>query len=229
MPRETLSDMVSFGTISVMELSVIDIAAATGTTPQYVRRAIAAGDLKALRRVGRTILVDDLAAQAWDRGRGQGRRWSNEVRRAAFDLLETAATEWLSSSERSRLRARLRTATARQLAHLSGGLSGSWGRYRRSSHDSQLVDLVPIGLSPSEFMTVGLTAGDTPVALFATRSLEDFELDNDVVLDASGELGIVERNEVGGRTRAMLDTYLLGGARESFAAGSRLEEIARAL
>ena len=49
-----------------MELTVAQVAAATGVTPQYVRRAIAAGDLPALRQVGRTVIVDDLAVQVWE-------------------------------------------------------------------------------------------------------------------------------------------------------------------
>ncbi len=60
-------------------------------------------------------------------------------------------------------------------------------------------------------------------------SLDDTELENDVVLDASGELVVLERLENDGRTRALLDVYLLGGARESAAAAALIESAAHGL
>lgn len=211
-----------------MELTVAQVANTTGTSPQYVRRAIAAGELAALRRIGRTVILDDLAVQAWDRSRARGRRWSEDVRRAAFDLLDAGTTQRLSSSERSRLRSRMRTATARDLAHLAGALGGGWARYRRNA-DGHLEGAAVAGLLPADLERLGLTAGNSRMALVTTPNLTDFELDNNVTLDASGDLGVVERDEAGGRARALLDTYLLGSSRESNAAAAAIEEIAHAL
>lgn len=212
-----------------MELTVAQVSAAKGVTPQYVRRAISSGDLVALRQVGPTVIVDDLAVQVWDRSRARGRRWTDEVRNAAFELLDEGGTARLSSSERSRLRANLRGIQARNLAHLAGGLGGGWARYRRTAESDGLVEVNEIGLTPAELADLGLTGGVLPIRFVSTASLEDFELDNSVVLDAFGDVGVVERTDVGGRTRALLDTYLLGGARESAVAAAEIERMARAL
>lgn len=210
-----------------MELTVAQVASATGTSPQYVRRAIAAGDLAALRQVGRTVILDDLAVQAWDRSRAPGRRWVPEVRCAAFELLDVGATSRLSASDRSRLRAKLRGMEARQIAHLSGGVGGGWGRYRRGVSRAELRDVEPVAVVAGA--ELGIVGGDRRVTWFATGNLDDFELDNDVVLDASGELVVLQRVENGGRTRSLLDIYLLGSARESAAAAALIEGAAHGL
>ena len=61
---------------------------------------------------------------------------------------------------------------------------------------------------------------------FAYPNIFDrFELDHDVTLDADGNLGVVQRPGIDERTaRILLDTYLLGDARQSAAAASALEE-----
>lgn len=209
-----------------MDLTIGQLAASTGTSRQYVGRAIASGDLAALREVGETVIIDDLAAQAWDRTRARGRRWTDEVRRAAFDLLNTGATDRLSSSERSRLRANLRTISAGRLAHLAGGLGGAWARYRVESADRSFRGA---SRTASVDGLRGLVVDDAFMTFLVTEDLDDFELDNDVLLDASGNVGVVERTEVGGRIREFLDTNLLAGARDSAAAAARIEEVAHAL
>lgn len=204
-------------------------AGAGGATPQYVRRAIAAGDLAALRRVGQTVILDDLAVQVWDRSRSRGRRWSPDVRRAAFALLDRETANRLTSSDQSRLRAKLRAMDARQIAHRAGGVGGGWGRYRRGASRVELRGVDPIGVVPNDQVVMGLVGDGPHVTWLATGSLDDFELDNDVVLDASGELVVLERAENGGRIRSLLDTYLLGSARESAAASALIEGAAREL
>ncbi len=210
-----------------MELTAVQVAAATGVTPQYVRRAIAARDLAALRQVGQTVIVDDLAVQVWHRSRARGRRWTPEVRRAAFELLDCGTTGFLASADRSRLRRRLRAMDARQIAHNSGGLDGGWGRYRQGPSQSRLRGAEPIGVV--DHATMGLLGGRPAMTWLATASLDDFELNNDVVLDASGELVVLERGENDGRTRALLDVYLLGSTRESAAAAALIESAAHGL
>lgn len=61
---------------------------------------------------------------------------------------------------------------------------------------------------------------------FAYPNIFDrFELDHDVTLDADGNLGVVQRPGADERiARILLDTYLLGDARQSAAAASALEE-----
>lgn len=63
-----------------------------------------------------------------------------------------------------------------------------------------------------------------------TDNLDDWELEHDAILDADGPVGVVERTTGDSRpVRVLLDCYLLGDARISAAAGTRLEERAHAL
>lgn len=103
------------------------------------------GALSGHRRHGRTVTVDDLAAQAWSRSLGRGRVWTARTRTVALDLLSGGQTTEMSSSERSRLRARLRTMSTTQIAHTAGGL-GAWARYRGIATD----DMTRIGPSAAD-------------------------------------------------------------------------------
>ena len=212
--------------ISVMELAVADVARAQGVTDRHVRQAVSTGALCALRRVGQTVIIDDLAAQAWGRSRARGRVWTGQVRAAALEILEHNETRRLSSSERSRLRSTLREMGVSELAHRAGGLGGWWGRYR-ALRDGQLRGARRMGPSSPELPRLGLVGVDPYVTFYEVDSLDEFELDNEVMLDASGELGVVEREPQSGATRALLDTYLLGSTRESSAAGAALEAMLR--
>ena len=63
-----------------------------------------------------------------------------------------------------------------------------------------------------------------------TEDLGRLELAHDVTLDADGNLGVVERPVSDVRTaRVLLDSYLLGDARMSAAAGTALEDRAHGL
>ena len=203
-----------------MELTVAQTAALTHTDVQLVRRAIRDGLLAALRRIGQTTVIDDIAATAWKRAVARGRLWTDDVREAALDLASTGKTERLSSSERSRLRARLRTITAAEFAHAAGGLGGAWGRYAATSHDLG----TPIGPDAVDLSTLGIVEGDVGIHFACVDDLDAFELHNDVRLDAYGNLCVVERPADDRSARILLDTYLFGGSRESAAAAAALQE-----
>lgn len=209
--------------ISVMELTVSEAAHQFGRSDRFVQQAINDGRLAGHRRLGRQVTVDDIAARAWARALGRGRVWAPETAAAALDLLENGETTRLSSSERSRLRSRLRSMSAQQIAHATGGV-GVWARYRGTTPvDADSIG--PSAVAPSE---LGLVGGNDWMAFVRTDRLDSFELDHDVVLDADGNLGVVERNRRDDRqARALLDTYLLGDARQSAAAGDALEDRAR--
>ena len=163
--------------------------------------------------------MDDLAVQAWSRALGRGRRWTEQVREAALDLLSTGRTDRLSASERSRLRSRLRGMSTTDIAHAAGGL-GAWARYRGKSPIG-LVRIGPSAADPGEF---GIVPGEGWLTFLQTDDLDRFEIDQDVILDADGNVGVVERSTVDDRVaRILLDTYLLGDARQSAAAAAELE------
>ena len=126
-PASTLDIMLRFHEHMCMELTVAQIAGQHGRTPRFVQQAVRSGDLSALRLMGRLAVMDDLAATAWARSLARGRRWSVDVRDVALDLLSTGRTDRLSSSERSRLRSRLRGMSAAGDG-ACGGRSGRDGR-----------------------------------------------------------------------------------------------------
>jgi hypothetical protein len=171
-----------------------------------------------LRLVGRVVVMDDMAATAWARSLARGRRWSGEVCDAALDLLSTGRTDRLSSSERSRLRSRLRGMSAAAMAHAAGGL-GEWARYRVTG----VPDLPRVGPSAVDQAGLGIVAGGGWVTFVETGDLGLLEFEQDVILDADGNLGVLERPRSDPRlARVLLDTYLLGDARLSAAAATEL-------
>lgn len=209
-----------------MELTVARAASQHGRTERFVQLALQRGDLPGLRRVGRATVFDDVAATAWSRSLARGRRWSPEVASAALDMLSHGRTERLSSSERSRLRARLRSMSAQEIAHAAGGLGRGWGRYRVS----RIPGLDRVGPSRVDQSELGILPGRAWMTFAQTEDLDAFELETDSLLDADGNLGMVERPSVDDRiARVLLDTYLLGDVRLSAAAATELEARAHAL
>lgn len=206
-----------------MELTVAHVARQEGRTERFVQQAIQSRRLQGHRRHGRMATVDDLAARAWARSLARGRFWSAEIRDAALDLLSDGRTDRASSSERSRLRAKLRAMPVAQIAHAAGGL-GEWARYRGLAPD----ELPRVGPSLVDAAALGVVPGQDWLVFLQTPDLDSFELAHDVTLDADGNLGVIERRSVDNRiARVLLDTYLLGDARLSAAAGAELERRAR--
>jgi hypothetical protein len=109
--------------------------------------------------------------------------------------------------------------SATDMAHAAGGL-GAWARYRGKA-PTGLVRVGPSAANPSE---LGIVPGEGWLSFVQTDDLDRFELDQDVILDADGNIGVIERSGVDDRVaRILLDTYLLGDARQSAAAASELE------
>jgi hypothetical protein len=108
------------------------------------------------------------------------------------------------------------------MAHAAGGL-GTWARYRGTS----AIGLVRVGPSAANTGEPGIVPGQGWLTFLQTDDLERFEIDQDVILDADGNIGVIERSRVDDRTaRILLDTYLLGDARQSAAAAAELERSA---
>ena len=109
--------------------------------------------------------------------------------------------------------------SATDMAHAAGGL-GTWARYRGTTE----IGLVRVGPSAADTGELGIVPGQGWLTFVQTDDLDRFEIDQDVILDADGNLGVIERSTVDNRTaRILLDTYLLGDARQSAAAAAELE------
>jgi len=109
--------------------------------------------------------------------------------------------------------------SATDMAHATGGL-GAWARYRGTA-PTGVVRIGPSAANPSE---LGIVAGEGWLTFVQTDDLDRFEMDQDVILDADGNVGVLERSRVDDRVaRILLDTYLLGDARQSAAGAAELE------
>jgi hypothetical protein len=202
-----------------MEMTVAQVARQHSRSDRFVQQALRSGALPRHRVFGRATSVDDVAAQAWSRALGRGRRWTNQVREAALDLLSTGRTDRLAASERSRLRSRLRLMQATDMAHAAGGL-GAWARYRGNS----AIGLVRIGPSAATAGELGIVPGEGWLTFLQTDDLDRFEIDQHMILDADGNIGVIERSTDDDRVaRILLDTYLLGDVRQSAAAAAELQ------
>ncbi len=206
-----------------MELDVTDAARIAGVSQRTVQRALSDGRLGMARTLGRQTTTDDLAVQAWIRTTSRGRKWSGRTLDAGIDLLSGGRGESVSSSERSRLRARLRQMDARQIA--SSAWVGTWARYR----DLGGADAQPIGSSAADPASLGMVPGESWARFADVPDLDEFEASQPVVADPDGDLVVIERRHDDRRARVLVDTYVLGDARESTAAARQLMAVVDAL
>lgn len=95
---------------------------------RQVLSQVHAGRLVLSRTVGRSFLIDSASVTALQQGRGRGRRWDEPTTWAALEILQTGSTRRLETSQRSRLKHRLRSGmSVPQLLHQASGR----GRLRR--------------------------------------------------------------------------------------------------
>lgn len=200
-----------------MELGVADVALMSGRSERAVQLAVRGGVLPVLRQVGRSSVMDDVAALAWMRAQGMGRVWSARMRNAALILLDgQRPVEGVQGSELSRLRRRLSGMTAAEFAHAAGGLGGGWGRYRRTGRGPL------VGATSVPWVDEGIV-GRAARRLLQVEDLGEFELRSPVVLDADGDLLAIEREGAVTLARRLVDTYLVGDSRASQAAAVEIE------
>ncbi len=195
----------------------------TGVSVRSLQRGVQSGRLEASRRIGNQLLVDDIALAMWERSRGRGRRWSDSTVQVALDLLDHGETSSTTDAlVLSRLQARLQSITIPQLAYLLGGIGGRWNRYR--SADPRLNHLLTlIGPSKIDAQQLGIAHTGGWMTFAETDDVSDLEFDLELIEDPSGNVGLVQRTATAGPTRTLLDTFLLGDARESLLARQMLE------
>lgn len=209
--------------VMCMELTAADAAEIAGVSLRTVQRALADGSLGMARVFGRQVTTDDLAVQAWIRTTSPGRKWSMRTREAGMDLMSGGRGEAVTSSERSRLRSALRRMTVRQIA--ASSWVGTWSRYRTLGD----VDVQFIGPSVVDLAALGLVAGEPWMRFAEVVDLDQFEAKQPVTADPDGDLVVIERSHDNRLTRQLVDTYVLGDARESAAAANELAAVAHAL
>lgn len=193
-----------------------DAARVAGVSPRTAQRALSDGRLGMARTVGRQTTTDDLATLAWMRTKSRGRKWSVRTLNAALDLMSGGDGRTISPSERSRLRSLLRTMDARQIA--SSAWVGTWSRYRTLGE----VEAQPIGPSAIDPSSLGIVPGQSWVRFVDVPDLDRFEASQPVIADPDGDFVVIERPHDARLARTLIDTYVLGDARESAAAARKL-------
>jgi len=191
-----------------MHLSTSQAATELGVTARQVRRTVASGRIVAAR-YGNSHAFSQRQVQALERTAHRGRNWTDTVQKAALDLLATGKTTELSSTERSRLKHRIRSLDAGALAGqiLRGRVS-----LRRAASDEAKSRFVSVLASE-----LGLSAGGglgILVAHDASRASRRAHLG----LDDSGDIAVVEGDEVHRKALEALALYAYGDARECSAA-----------
>jgi hypothetical protein len=202
-----------------MPLSTAQAAAELGVSARQVRRAAVSGRIVAAR-AGAAHAFSERQVQALERTAHRGRDWSTITQRAALDLLATGKTLELSSSERSRLKQRIRNS---QVGALAGQILRGRVSLRRAVSDEakkyfRLQLAGELGLSASGGLAV-LVAED------ATRAARQARLG----LDDSGDIAVVEGSETHARVLEALALCTYGDVRECPAAAIWLAAAQKAI
>lgn len=196
-----------------MHLSTTQAATELGVTPRQVRRAVVTGRIVATK-YGSSHAFSQCQVLALERTAHRGRNWTVAVQMAALDLLASKKTSdltnaALSSSERSRLKQRIRSM---DVGALAGQLLRGRVSLRRAASDEAKSRFVAALASE-----LGLSAGGglgVLVAQDASRAARRARLG----LDDSGDIAVVEGDEVHERVLEALALYMYGDARECSAA-----------
>lgn len=175
-----------------------------GLSRRQVNRAAVTGRI-VTDRIGGINVVSDRAIVAAARTASRGRRWSELSARAALELIEHGETRLVSGSARSRLKARLRSATAADLGYQL--LTERVSLWRET------------GASPSAFgealsRELGLAVDGglvVVVAAEAPRRARELRL----VEDIEGDVLLVESDSASRLALGAVGLYAFGGPRES--------------
>ncbi|PWB97550.1 helix-turn-helix domain-containing protein [Homoserinimonas hongtaonis] len=202
-----------------MSLSASQAAKKLGVSSRQVRRAAASGRIVAAK-VGAAHAFSQRQLQALERTSHRGRDWSSTTQEAALDLLATGATTMLTSTERSRLKQRIRSAEVGVLASqilrgrvtLRRAVSDEIKKTFRSTLDAEL------GLSSGGGLGVLIAEDATRAARRARLGLDD-----------SGDIAVVEGAEMHRKVLEAMALFAYGDARECSAAAEWLSAAQRAV
>ncbi len=196
-----------------MYLSTSQAASELGVSARQVRRSAASGRLVATK-CGASHAFSQRQVQALERTAHRGRNWTDTVQNAALDLLATGKTSdlanaALSSTERSRLKQRIRSS---DVGALAGQILRGRVSLRRAVSDEAKSRFVAALASE-----LGLSAGGglgVLVAQDAHRAARRARLG----LDDAGDIAVVEGDEEHSKVLEALALYTYGDARECSAA-----------
>lgn len=204
-----------------MSLSTSEVAAELGVSARQVRRAAANGRIVA-SRAGAAHTFSLRQVQALERTAHRGRDWSVATQQAALDLLSEGATSALSSTERSRLKQRVR---AVMIGHLAGQVLRGRASLRRAARDQVKKDFEVSSALAKELGISGGGGLGVLIAENAARAAKSARLG----LDDSGDIVAVDGDEKHRMVLEALALYAYGDARESSAAAGWISVRQKAL
>lgn len=157
-----------------MTIATQDAAAQLGVSQRQVQRLAKSGRIVSRDFAGRKV-VARASVVAASRTMERGRRWDMRTVAAAAELLELGITKRVTGSQRSRLRARLRTITVAELAyHALGDRVTLW---RKTGTASALSNTETDGFTTTGVqLDVNVTQNSHALAR-AARLIEDTEGD----------------------------------------------------
>jgi hypothetical protein len=191
-----------------MHLSTSQAAVELGISPRQLRRTVVAGRIVATK-YGTSHAFSPRQLQALERTAHRGRNWTDPSCRAALDLLATGETSELIGTERSRLKQRLRNSDV-------GSLAGQILRGRVSLRRAASPEIKRSYVS-ALVGELGLSAGGG-LGVLISRDADRVARKARLGLDDSGDVAVVEGEEVHRRVLEALALYVYGDARESSAA-----------
>ncbi|WP_240630135.1 helix-turn-helix domain-containing protein [Specibacter cremeus] len=134
-------------------MTTAEAAERLGVGARAVRRLLSSGRLVKAGAAGRVLLIDTASVERLAlTGTRRGRPWSQPVAWAALSMLSGLDVDWIGSSEKARLKARLRDLTADDVAILSRNRSTC----RRYQGTPDAVDVLRSHLLPSGAAAMGV-------------------------------------------------------------------------
>ena len=186
-----------------------------GISDRQVRRAIDEHVLMA-ERVGTSYVIHSRQLQTFSRINHRGRHWSGTTQVAALSLLSSQAVEGLSSTEKSRLKQRIRTM---ELHSLVGQNMRGRDSLRRATSEITRAEI-----KVSILAELGLSAqgGNTVlVAENATARARELRL----AKESTGDIVVVEGVQKHRKVLEACGLFIYGDEREHAAAKKWIEEL----
>lgn len=185
-------------------------AANLGLSQRQIQRLAQSGRVASRDVAGRKV-VSQRSLVAVSRSKERGRRWDAQTVAAAAELLEHGNTERVTGTQRSRLRARLRTITAAELSyHALGDRVTLWrGAGRTSTASTPTVD--------------GLTATGERLQVNVVPNAKVTARRERLLEDTAGDILFIEIDTGAPVVIEDIALYAYGDTRTSAAARQRLE------
>jgi excisionase family DNA binding protein len=115
---------------ALRDMTVTEAAERLGRSKMSIHRLIGSGQLMVTGRAGKTVLIERNSVERLaSTGTRNGRPWTAKTAWAAMALLSGQEPTWISSSEKSRLKSRLRTLDAAAVCVLARNKDHTF-RYR---------------------------------------------------------------------------------------------------